>query len=172
VADTPLAPPAPLALETIGLSRGYRNRWALTGLNLRMATGSSLLVVGANGAGKTTLLRMLATTLAPTSGDLKIYGVRPSDDLLGVRRRLGLVSHRTHLYDDLTGTELLESQLQSPVSQRTPLGMPACLSGLAWRAAGRMSFGVSRPECASGCPSLASSYKTPRSCCSTNPTDS
>jgi len=73
-----------------------------------MAPGNSLLVVGANGAGKTTLLRMLATTLQPTSGSIKIFGVSPQDDLLGVRRRLGLVSHRTHLYDDLTATELLE----------------------------------------------------------------
>ena len=97
----------PLALEASGLARGYRNRWALSGLNLRMAPGSSLLVVGPNGAGKTTLLRMLATTLTPTSGDLKVYGVRPEDDLMGVRRRLGLVSHRTHLYDDLTASELL-----------------------------------------------------------------
>lgn len=65
------------------------------------------MVVGANGAGKTTLLRMLATTLTPTTGDLKVYGVRPSEDLMGVRRRLGLVSHRTHLYDDLTAAEFL-----------------------------------------------------------------
>ena len=97
----------PLALEASGLARGYRNRWALSGLNLRMAPGGSLLVVGANGAGKTTLLRMLATTLTPTTGDLKVFGVRPEDDLMGVRRRLGLVSHRTHLYDDLTASEFL-----------------------------------------------------------------
>lgn len=97
----------PLALEAAGLARGYSNRWALSGLNLRMAPGTSLLVVGANGAGKTTLLRMLATTLTPTAGELKIHGVRPEDDLMGVRRRLGLVSHRTHLYDDLTASELL-----------------------------------------------------------------
>ena len=102
------APSPPLALEASNLCRGYQNRWALLGLNLRMRSGSSLLVVGANGAGKTTLLRMLATTLAPTSGSLAIYGERPQDNLLGVRRRLGLVSHRTHLYDDLTATELLE----------------------------------------------------------------
>jgi len=97
----------PLALEATDLARGYRNRWALSGLNLRMATGNSLLVVGANGAGKTTLLRLLATTLTPTAGSVRVFGVRPEEDLLGVRRQLGLVSHRTHLYDDLTAAEFL-----------------------------------------------------------------
>jgi heme exporter protein A len=96
-----------LALEALDLARGYRNRWALSGLNLRMAAGNSLLVVGANGAGKTTLLRLLATTLTPTAGTIRVFGVRPEDDLLGVRRRLGLVSHRTHLYDDLTAADFL-----------------------------------------------------------------
>jgi heme exporter protein A len=85
-----------------------------------MVAGNSLLVVGANGAGKTTLLRMLATSLRPTSGDLKIFGVRPEDDLLGVRRRLGLVSHRTHLYDDLTATELLEVTASIAGMQHSP----------------------------------------------------
>jgi len=72
-----------------------------------MASGNSLLVVGANGAGKTTLLRLLATTLTPTAGSVRVFGVRPEEDLLGVRRQLGLVSHRTHLYDDLTAAEFL-----------------------------------------------------------------
>ena len=96
-----------LAIEASALSRGYRTRWALSSVNLRMAPGNSLLVAGANGAGKTTLLRMLATTLRPTSGSVKIFGVDPEQDLLGVRRRLGLVSHRTHLYDDLSAAEFL-----------------------------------------------------------------
>ncbi|MEE2828310.1 MAG: ABC transporter ATP-binding protein [Myxococcota bacterium] len=100
-------PSACLALEAEGLCRGYGSRWALAGLNLRMRPGNSLLVAGANGAGKTTLLRLLATTLRPTGGSLRIFGRAPEDDLLQVRRRLGLLSHRTHLYDDLTARELL-----------------------------------------------------------------
>jgi len=97
-----------LALEASGLSRGYGSRWALAGVNLRMRPGSSLLIAGSNGAGKTTLLRMLATTLQPTNGSLLIHGLDPARDLLGARRHLGLISHRTHLYDDLTGLETLD----------------------------------------------------------------
>ena len=73
-----------------------------------MRPGASLLVAGANGAGKTTLLRLLATTLRPTSGSLLIGGKDPSIDLLEVRQQLGLVSHKTHLYDDLSASQFLD----------------------------------------------------------------
>jgi len=96
-----------LAVEASGLSRGYGRRWALSGLNLRMKPGNSLLVAGSNGAGKTTLLRLLATTLRPTAGMLRIFGIDPVRDPLKARRHLGLLSHRTHLYDDLTARETL-----------------------------------------------------------------
>ena len=99
--------PETLALDATGLSRGYGRRWALAGLNLRMKPGGSLLVAGSNGAGKTTLLRLLATTLRPTAGTLRIFGLDPVRKPLEVRRRLGLLSHRTHLYDDLTARETL-----------------------------------------------------------------
>lgn len=96
-----------LAIEATGLSRGYGRRWALAGVNLRLAPGAALLVAGPNGAGKTTLLRLLATTLRPTSGTVRYFGVEPGRDLLRVRRGIGLLSHRTHLYDDLTARETL-----------------------------------------------------------------
>ena len=97
-----------LALDVDGLARGYGQRWALAGLNLKMKPGESLLVGGSNGAGKTTMLRMLATTLTPTAGRLRIYGMDPARELLEVRKRIGLLSHRTHLYDDLTAIETLD----------------------------------------------------------------
>jgi len=96
-----------LAVEATGLSRGYGQRWALAGLNLKLKRGGSLLIGGSNGAGKTTLLRMLATTLRPTSGSLRIFGLDPDRHALAVRRRLALLSHRTHLYDDLSAYETL-----------------------------------------------------------------
>ncbi len=97
-----------MALDVQGLARGYGQRWALAGLNLRMKPGNSLLVGGSNGAGKTTMLRMIATTLRPTAGTLRIFGLDPSTELLAARRHIGLLSHRTHLYDDLTALETLD----------------------------------------------------------------
>ncbi len=96
-----------LAIHADRLSRGYGARWALSGLNVKLKAGGSLLIGGSNGAGKTTALRMLATTLQPTSGSLRLFGIDPSRDPLAARRRLALLSHRTHLYDDLTAWETL-----------------------------------------------------------------
>ncbi len=93
----------PPALRATALSRGYGRRWALAGLNLELAAGRSLLVAGPNGAGKTTLLRLLAATLRPTSGSVEVLGKPPA----AAREHLGLLSHRTHLYTDLTCLENL-----------------------------------------------------------------
>ncbi len=99
--------PPPLALEAEHLSRGYGSRWALTGLNLQLAAGRSLLLAGPNGAGKTTMLRLLATTLQPSEGRLRVMGVDPLADPMAARRHIALLSHRTQLYSELTGTENL-----------------------------------------------------------------
>jgi ABC-type multidrug transport system ATPase subunit len=124
-----------LALEAVGLSRGYGSRWALAGFNLKLKRGGSLLIGGSNGAGKTTLLRMLATTLRPTAGTLTIFGCDPWKDLLGIRRRLALLSHRTHLYDDLTAYETLSvaAELGGFDSSRRHLGGLLERVGLAGR---------------------------------------
>ena len=93
----------PPALRAQGLSRGYGRRWALATLNLELAAGRSLLVAGPNGAGKTTLLRLLAATLRPTAGTVEVLGKPPSE----ARQHLGLLSHSTHLYTDLSCMENL-----------------------------------------------------------------
>jgi len=75
-------------------------------VDLTLDAGDVLLVLGPNGAGKTTLLRMLAGLARPTAGTVLIGG-RP---LLGdpaTRRTVGLISHQTLLYDDLTALENL-----------------------------------------------------------------
>lgn len=93
----------PPALSATALSRGYGKRWALAGVHIEMQAGRSLLVAGPNGAGKTTLLRILAATLRPTSGSLRIFG-QPAEQ---ARARIGLLSHKTHLYTDLSCLENL-----------------------------------------------------------------
>ncbi|HPD06480.1 MAG TPA: metal ABC transporter ATP-binding protein [Candidatus Bipolaricaulis sp.] len=50
----------------------------LTGISFRLEPGDLLAVVGPNGAGKTTLLRVLAGTLPPTTGEVRIFGQRPA----------------------------------------------------------------------------------------------
>lgn len=95
------------AVRADALSRGFGDRWALAGVNLRMRAGSSLLLAGHNGAGKTTLLRILAGLLRPTSGTVLIGGVDPSKDLRGARRKVALVAHQGQHYLDLSAGENL-----------------------------------------------------------------
>ena len=79
----------------------------MRGIDFRLAPGEFLTVFGPNGAGKTTLLRMLAGALRPTSGEVAIGGTPIDYDEVGWRRRVGVLSHQTFLYGQLTATENL-----------------------------------------------------------------
>lgn len=61
---------------------------ALTGLNLRIAAGESVAIIGPSGAGKTSLLRLLAGFLRPSSGQIELFGQAPWALSGGQRQRL------------------------------------------------------------------------------------
>jgi len=79
----------------------------LSGVDLEVAVGETVLVEGPNGAGKTSLLRVCAGLVPLVSGHLAVFGLDPNRNRVAVRRRLGLLSHVSHLYDDLTVRENL-----------------------------------------------------------------
>lgn len=97
---TTLPPPAVVAN---GLSRRHGAFWALRGVDLSLAKGSSTILFGSNGAGKTTLIRLLATAMRPTSGSLAWFGSAEPD-----RLRIAMLSHQDGHYDDLAALEHLE----------------------------------------------------------------
>lgn len=99
-ADTPL-------VEARGLTRRYGAVRALAGVDLVLHRGEVLLVLGPNGAGKSTLLRSLAGLLRPTTGTVLIDGRPLSRDDADARRPIGLLSHQSLLYDELTVLENL-----------------------------------------------------------------
>jgi len=99
-----------LAVQATDLARRFGKRWALARLDLEVPEGQRLLVFGANGSGKTTLLRVLSTLLSPSTGQLKLFGREPREDLLAVRGRLGLVTHSAGLYEDLSARDNLAVQ--------------------------------------------------------------
>lgn len=80
---------------------------ALRSVNLCVAEGEFVTVVGPNGAGKTTLLRILATLSRPTSGQVRVGGCELPARAADARRCIGLVSHQTLLYGDLSAEENL-----------------------------------------------------------------
>ncbi len=98
---------APLAIEARGLVKQFGRRRALDGLDLELPQGAFLSIFGPNGAGKTTLLRELALLARPTGGELRILGVDALGEPDRLRSRIGLISHKSMLYGDLTARENL-----------------------------------------------------------------
>ncbi len=90
-----------------GLIKHYGLNAVLRGIDLHVKPGEFVTLVGSNGAGKTTLLRIVATLLQPTSGHVKIGGWQLPQHASRVRQHIGLVSHQTLLYGDLTAAENL-----------------------------------------------------------------
>ena len=90
-----------------GLVKRYGLNPVLRGANLDVQPGAFVTLVGPNGAGKSTLLRIVATLLKPTAGEVKIGGWAIPNFSGRVRRHIGLVSHQTLLYGDLTAAENL-----------------------------------------------------------------
>lgn len=77
-------------------------------LDLAIAAGEVVGVLGANGSGKSTLLEVLATLLRPTSGTVELFGRRlDAAGRRAVRPRIGLLGHTAALYDRLTLAENL-----------------------------------------------------------------
>ncbi|HTT06728.1 MAG TPA: ABC transporter ATP-binding protein [Steroidobacteraceae bacterium] len=64
-----------MIIQTQGLCKTYGRNDALRGLNLAVAEGSALALIGANGAGKTTTIKVLMNMLAPSAGTATVLGV-------------------------------------------------------------------------------------------------
>jgi ABC-type multidrug transport system ATPase subunit len=97
----------PLLVDARGLLRRYGAVEALAGIDLTLRPGDVLLVLGPNGAGKSTLLRTLAGLLRPNAGSVIVAGRLLARDDPDARRPIGLLSHQSLLYDDLTLLENL-----------------------------------------------------------------
>ena len=96
------------AIRADGLVQRFGALVALGPLDLELATGKRLAVLGSNGAGKTTLLRILATLARPAAGRLQLFGLDARQERERLRARLGYVGHHVGLYPALTALENLE----------------------------------------------------------------
>jgi heme exporter protein A len=102
-----LNPVAP-AFAARRLTKRFGRSTALREIDLSLEAGRCHVLFGRNGAGKSTLLLIAATLLRPTSGEIFFSGERYEELGDEVRRRIGLVSHQSFLYPDLTVVENLE----------------------------------------------------------------
>jgi len=93
-----------------GLVHRYRDDLppALDGIDLQVAPGEAFGLVGPDGAGKTTLMRLLCGLLAPSDGELRVFGETLPAGIERIKPRIGYVSQRFSLYGDLTIQENLD----------------------------------------------------------------
>ena len=80
---------------------------ALSGVSFNLNKGDFLTIFGPNGAGKTTLIKILTGLMRPTSGSAIIDGFDALEGNSILRSRIGVISHATCLYPDLTALENL-----------------------------------------------------------------
>ena len=97
-----------VAVETRGLTRRFGATTAVDHLDLRIATGEVFGLLGPNGSGKTTTIRMLCGLLEPTSGTAEVAGIDITQAPEQIKRRIGYMSQKFGLYEDLTVAENLD----------------------------------------------------------------
>lgn len=121
-------------LEARALTKRFDSHVALDNLNLSVAPGEILCLLGANGAGKTTTINLFLGFLEPTSGAALVDGIDVRSDPVGTKRRLLYVPEQIALFGELTGLENLEYfAALSRVEDRAPAYLRECLrrAGLA-----------------------------------------
>lgn len=77
-------------------------------MTLSFEEGEAVAFLGPNGAGKSTLLKIVAAQITPTSGEVSVLGSDTVRQPELVKRNVGLVGHRSFMYNELTVEENLE----------------------------------------------------------------
>ena len=94
-------------IDITQLSRRYDTRTALDGVSLSIPRGAVYGLVGANGAGKTTLIKHILGLLRAQSGSVRVFGLDPVADPVGVLSRIGYLSEENDLPGWMSVDELI-----------------------------------------------------------------
>jgi phospholipid/cholesterol/gamma-HCH transport system ATP-binding protein len=108
-------------VEIRGLRFAYGRRPVLRNIDLEIPRGSVTAILGTSGSGKTTLLQLMAGSLKPDGGSLRVFGQEvPAldlDALYALRRRMGMMFQRGGLFSDLT----VYDNIAFPIREHTSL---------------------------------------------------
>lgn len=95
-------------LEVVELSKHFKNKKAVKGVNLYLEKGETVGLLGPNGAGKSTTISLISSLVSPTSGDVRLKNESILRKPEKIRKILGVVPQDIALYMDLTAKENLE----------------------------------------------------------------
>ncbi len=100
-------PPIP-AIRARGLSKRFGTLLAVDGVDLTVPRASVYGFLGPNGSGKSTTIRMLCGLLTPGAGEIEVLGLKIPQQAEALRKRIGYMTQKFALYEDLTVRENLE----------------------------------------------------------------
>ncbi len=96
------------AIITHNLTKKFGDFTAVNGINVEAQRGEIFGFLGPNGSGKTTTIRMMLGLLAPTAGNIQTLGISVKGNQAELQRRVGYMSQRFSLYNDLTVLQNLQ----------------------------------------------------------------
>lgn len=96
-----------IAVEIKNLTMKFGDFTAVNDISFTVYKGEIFGFLGANGAGKTTTIRILCGLLVPSGGYIKVAGLSSEDGISKIKSRIGYMSQKFTLYNDLTVYENL-----------------------------------------------------------------
>jgi ABC-2 type transport system ATP-binding protein len=129
------------AIELSGVHKAYGANEALKGIDMRIEPGELVAVLGPNGAGKTTAIALMLGLRRPTSGEVRLFGLPPSDER--ARSLRGAMLQDSGVQGLLTVRELVDlvrSYYRYPIPAELAIGL-ANLNAEAGRPAAKLSGG-------------------------------
>ncbi len=97
-----------LVIQARGLSKRFGQLTAVDDLNLRVRRAEVFGFLGPNGSGKSTTIRMLCGLLLPSAGEIEVLGCQIPRDAEALKRRIGYMTQKFSLYEDLSVLENLQ----------------------------------------------------------------
>ncbi|MBW7458620.1 ATP-binding cassette domain-containing protein, partial [Paenibacillus sepulcri] len=96
-------------IQTNGLCKKYRGRYAVSNLNLKIGRGEIYGFLGPNGAGKTTAIKMMLGLIKPSKGSVNLFGLELRKERLRILRKVGSLVEYPSYYGHLSAVQNLEA---------------------------------------------------------------